>query len=207
MGSCQGSCFVNNQAAKNVDENVISDQVDIKKNSDKRDNRNKYLDIEENYIENQNHDDQGRDQNYYNQRDAEQQALKNQAMARSVQSQNQSSQPTANRERNEESRQMPENTGFAPISKPIQTMKDKGVPNEEGCALIEQTIGLSYRKRLPNIQLENGAVYIGEWKNGLRDGTGMQQWPDGSKYDGEWFEDKARGKGSLVHADGDVYEG
>lgn len=42
------------------------------------------------------------------------------------------------------------------------------------------------RKELPAVTLENGAVYIGEWKNGLRDGKGTQIWPDGSKYEGDW---------------------
>lgn len=28
------------------------------------------------------------------------------------------------------------------------------------------------RKKLPQIQLESGAVYEGEWKNGMRDGYG-----------------------------------
>ena len=41
----------------------------------------------------------------------------------------------------------------------------------------------------------------------MRDGFGIQEWPDGSKYEGHWLEDKASGIGKLTHADGDVYEG
>ena len=57
------------------------------------------------------------------------------------------------------------------------------------------------------ITLDNGAVYTGEWMDGLRDGQGTQIWPDGSKYEGTWAQGVASGKGKLVHADGDIYEG
>jgi hypothetical protein len=45
--------------------------------------------------------------------------------------------------------------------------------------LILTTIGTSERKELPPVNLENGAVYVGQWKNGMRDGVGVQNWPDG----------------------------
>jgi len=44
--------------------------------------------------------------------------------------------------------------------------------NQEGNDLIKSTIGIMERKKLSPIQLESGAVYEGEWKNGMRDGTG-----------------------------------
>ena len=34
--------------------------------------------------------------------------------------------------------------------------------------------------------LKNGAVYSGQWLNGIRDGYGSQMWPDGSRYEGCW---------------------
>jgi hypothetical protein len=40
--------------------------------------------------------------------------------------------------------------------------------------------------KLPPIQLDSGATYEGEWKNGIREGSGMQVWVDGSTYVGEW---------------------
>ena len=43
------------------------------------------------------------------------------------------------------------------------------------------------------ITLENGAIYEGEWFNGLRDGKGLQKWLDGSCYDGHWVDGKACG--------------
>lgn len=57
--------------------------------------------------------------------------------------------------------------------------------------------------------LENGAQYEGEWLRGsqIRQGMGLQLWPDGSMYEGYWADNKANGKGRLIHADGDVYDG
>jgi len=57
------------------------------------------------------------------------------------------------------------------------------------------------------VTLKNGAIYTGNWLNGVRDGLGSQMWPDGSRYEGHWKGDKANGQGKLVHADGDIYEG
>ena len=34
------------------------------------------------------------------------------------------------------------------------------------------------------VSLESGAVYEGEWLDGVRDGEGKQEWPDGSRYEG-----------------------
>mmetsp|Transcript_23481 Transcript_23481/g.20409 ORF Transcript_23481/g.20409 Transcript_23481/m.20409 type:complete len:198 (+) Transcript_23481:701-1294(+) len=61
--------------------------------------------------------------------------------------------------------------------------------------------------RLGPYELENSAVYIGQWKKGLRHGRGKQIWSDGSQYEGYWRNNMANGKGRLIHADGDVYEG
>lgn len=58
------------------------------------------------------------------------------------------------------------------------------------------------------IELENGAVYIGQWnRNGFREGIGTQIWKDGSKFTGYWRNDNAHGRGRLIHQDGDCYEG
>ena len=58
------------------------------------------------------------------------------------------------------------------------------------------------------IELENRAVYVGQWNSeGQREGRGTQVWSDGSKYVGYWKNDQAHGKGRLIHVDGDVYEG
>ena len=62
-------------------------------------------------------------------------------------------------------------------------------------------------------ELEGGAIYIGQWKNGAKHGKGKQVafsykiWSDGSIYEGYSKNGMANGKGRLIHADGDVYEG
>ena len=59
----------------------------------------------------------------------------------------------------------------------------------------------------PTHIFDHGAAYTGSWAGQLREGYGVQVWPDGARYEGEWKEDKAHGWGRFVHADGDVYEG
>ncbi|EAS04950.1 IQ calmodulin-binding motif protein (macronuclear) [Tetrahymena thermophila SB210] len=62
--------------------------------------------------------------------------------------------------------------------------------------------------RLPPFKfIQSGAIYKGQWNNGLRHGRGIQFWPDGSVYQGDWVEDMADGKGRLIHPDGDYYQG
>jgi hypothetical protein len=56
-------------------------------------------------------------------------------------------------------------------------------------------------------ELEDGAVYCGQWRDSKRHGKGKCIWKDGSVYEGEWLFDAANGKGRLIHADGDIYEG
>lgn len=45
------------------------------------------------------------------------------------------------------------------------------------------------RESLGPQTLANGAIYTGQWLNGMKDGYGQQVWPDGSKYEGEWKND------------------
>lgn len=37
-------------------------------------------------------------------------------------------------------------------------------------------------------------LLLGFWKNGQRDGHGIQTWPDSSRYEGDWVEDKVKYK-------------
>ena len=59
------------------------------------------------------------------------------------------------------------------------------------------------------IYFDNGAVYIGETKEGemVRHGFGTQTWPDGTRYEGNWVDDKAEGEGKIWHNSGDFYKG
>mgnify|MGYP000878675882 FL=1 len=65
-------------------------------------------------------------------------------------------------------------------------------------------------KTLPLLEpyeVEEGAIYIGQWKNGKKHGRGEQIWPDGTYHKGYWRNGVAKGKGRLIHANGNVYEG
>ena len=84
--------------------------------------------------------------------------------------------------------------------------KDSTNPNskEDGPFFVEK---LPERKAFPPFRFPDGAVYTGEWLDGERDGTGVQEWLDGSRYVGQWRAGKANGHGKMLHANGDVYEG
>lgn len=57
-------------------------------------------------------------------------------------------------------------------------------------------------------KFRSGAVYLGQWLHGQRDGMGKQSWPDGASYVGEWHRGRAHGKGRFSHGGhGDVYTG
>ena len=65
-------------------------------------------------------------------------------------------------------------------------------PNYENNDLVmPQEAG--QREQREAVTLKNGAIYTGEWLNGMRDGFGSQKWPDGSRYEGFWINDKANG--------------
>ena len=54
---------------------------------------------------------------------------------------------------------------------------------------------------------EEESSYVGEWKNGKRDGFGVLCWKEVSKYIGEFIEDKVVGFGKLIREEGDTYIG
>lgn len=53
----------------------------------------------------------------------------------------------------------------------------------------------------------NGAIYIGEFKNGEIHGVGVCYYPDGSKYQGEWVFRQPEGTGTKTYPDGNVRTG
>ena len=55
---------------------------------------------------------------------------------------------------------------------------------------------------------ENGDLYIGEWKRGLREGNGILYYKNGNiKYEGGWVNDKYEGNGKHIWKDGECYIG
>jgi len=50
-------------------------------------------------------------------------------------------------------------------------------------------------------------VYDGQWRNGKREGTGMEVCIKRGKYTGEWLADKKHGEGISVSPEGDIFTG
>ena len=65
------------------------------------------------------------------------------------------------------------------------------------------------REKRETAQLHNGSIYLGEWaiETNVKEGKGVQVWPDGSLYEGYWMDNKANYFGRLLHKDGDIYQG
>ena len=58
------------------------------------------------------------------------------------------------------------------------------------------------------IEYENGEYYIGEFKNGLKNGKGILYYKNGNiKYDGYFIDDKFEGNGKYIYEDGKYYIG
>ena len=53
----------------------------------------------------------------------------------------------------------------------------------------------------------DGWKYVGEYRDGKKNGQGTLTWPDGDKYVGEWRDNKRNGQGTLTWPDGDKYVG
>ena len=74
-----------------------------------------------------------------------------------------------------------------------------------------------FNKKVDNLTIEKiilekkkqytDGTYIGEFKEGLRNGRGRFEFNNGDKYEGEWKNDKKEGKGILFFKDGNKYEG
>ena len=55
--------------------------------------------------------------------------------------------------------------------------------------------------QISKIYLANGSVYVGEQRNGSREGSGKTTYVDGSFYDGEWANDQKHGNGQYQYLD------
>ena len=69
------------------------------------------------------------------------------------------------------------------------------------------------RKKPPNTHgyrkytFNNGDVYEGEWKEGVKEGYGKYTSKDGDVYEGGWKGGVREGHGKMTYENGDVYEG
>jgi hypothetical protein len=53
----------------------------------------------------------------------------------------------------------------------------------------------------------DGRKYVGEYKDGKRNGQGTYTYPDGRKYVGEYKDGKRNGQGTYTFPSGDKYVG
>ena len=53
----------------------------------------------------------------------------------------------------------------------------------------------------------NGMMYVGEWRDDMSNGTGTFTWPDGGRYVGEFRDGKYHGTGTYTWPDGRRYVG
>ena len=53
----------------------------------------------------------------------------------------------------------------------------------------------------------DGAVYKGYFKKGVKNGEGVFRWPDGTVYEGQFGDNMMNGYGMLEYADGRKYTG
>lgn len=54
---------------------------------------------------------------------------------------------------------------------------------------------------------DDGIIYTGRWRDNLRDGVGRCVYPDGGRYYGNWNHDKKHGEGRYTYPDGGAYSG
>lgn len=57
------------------------------------------------------------------------------------------------------------------------------------------------------LRIDDGGIYIGEWKQGLRNGNGVYTSIDGAIYFGPWLNDRFQGRGVFVSETNQVYTG
>ena len=74
--------------------------------------------------------------------------------------------------------------------------------------------GSIYRGGVRGLSLHGKGEYVskafqydGEFKEGLKHGSGTYVWENGDRYEGEFLEDRPSGKGKYRFASGDTYEG
>ena len=73
--------------------------------------------------------------------------------------------------------------------------------------LLISLASVSYGQAIETINYPNGDVYVGEVRNGQRNGQGTFTYASGSVYVGEYRDDQRNGQGTYTYADGSVQNG
>ena len=85
---------------------------------------------------------------------------------------------------------------------------------ENGFAVVRtkkfKYIGTIVKKNYegPGVMIHEGkGFYIGNWKNGKREGYGRYSWPDGAEYQGYFVEGNMQGIGTFMYTNKDIFKG
>ena len=70
---------------------------------------------------------------------------------------------------------------------------------------LEEHVNNKCKMRIKNFN--DGDIYLGEIKNNLREGYGINYYNDGDKYEGEWKNNNREGYGIYYYNNGTKYEG
>jgi len=69
---------------------------------------------------------------------------------------------------------------------------------------IQEKLSLKIKDGVGIAFLEQGDIFSGQWKGGLRDGIGYCKFKDGAYYKGEWVNDRVCGQGILALPEKDL---
>ena len=75
------------------------------------------------------------------------------------------------------------------------------------CLAIAGNVAAQQDGEVVTKQFDDGGVYEGTFRDGLRHGTGTYRLPNGYEYTGDWVEGEIRGEGVAQFPNGSVYEG
>ena len=103
----------------------------------------------------------------------------------------------------------------APVPTPqIKLPEQPGREIAPGVRELEFSDGAVYRGGMRGAMLHGKGEYVskafkydGEFKEGLKHGTGLYSWENGDRYEGEFVDDRPSGKGKYRFSTGDTYEG
>jgi hypothetical protein len=98
------------------------------------------------------------------------------------------------------------------IKQIVQTTSGNINSNTNNSTLNKSANSINNESQLNNQKTEtytwaNGDKYVGEWKDGKKNGQGTYTWANGDKYVGEWRDDKKSGQGTYTFNSGLIQEG
>jgi hypothetical protein len=78
--------------------------------------------------------------------------------------------------------------------------------NGEVADVFDGQLVQGWAQGMGRLTRKNG-IYIGEWKNSLQDGNGVQHMYNGTWYQGQWKQGKPHGHGKVKTLEGKIFSG